>query len=67
MEEGIFTLDSISVRFITAREVSAPSHRFLDGRTILNLPDPSLEVVEGQVADLVLQAFEIHPAGNALG
>jgi hypothetical protein len=29
--------------------------------TILNLSDTSLEVIEGQVADLGLETFEIHP------
>jgi hypothetical protein len=55
------TLDSISVKFITAvvgqqGTCSRPSWMC----TILNLPYPCLQVVERQVADLRLEAFEIH-------
>ena len=32
-------------------------------RTILSFPETGLEVVERQVADLILQAVEIHRCG----
>lgn len=35
--------------------------------TILDLTNPGLEVVEGQVADLVLQVVEIHDCEGGSG
>ena len=54
------TLDSISVRFITA--ICCQSDVLLERtlRTILHLPHARLDVVEGQVADLRLETVEIH-------
>lgn len=61
---GGITLDSISVRFITAREYQHRSTLLMSRHTILDLPHPGLEVVKGQVADLSLQALEIHSVGD---
>ena len=61
---GVFgdrrTLDSISVRFITA--IRSQFNVMLDRtlHTILHLPHARLDVVEGQVADLRLETVEIH-------
>ena len=60
-EEAVVTFDSISVRFMTAvAKVSPRSSSMRFELTILHLPNPGLEVVKSQVADLGLETVEIH-------
>ena len=54
------TLASVSVRFMTAVQVSDVQARLASRHTILDLSYSCLDVVERQVLHLVLQAVEIH-------
>lgn len=42
------------------QSASGPQVRVQTRLTILHLTNPSLEVIKGQVADLILQTIEIH-------
>ena len=54
------TLASVSVRFMTAAQVSNIPSCLTSRHTILDLSYSRLDVVERQVLHLVLQAVEIH-------
>jgi hypothetical protein len=65
---NVLTLASISVRFMTA---ATCQYYYLtmsiDLRTILNLPDAGLHIVQRQVADLSLETVKVHVSGLAQG
>lgn len=58
-------LGEIHDRFIHMSVCFCPRHKISQRTpTILNLTNPGLEVVKGQIADLGLQTVEIHACGG---